>query len=267
MAANSIMNSAFQKIGVFGKTQRGSRMLRILLADDEPVFLSKMEHLLMRYAEQKQLNVQIGAYTRDDMSSFILQPYDIAFLDIDFGNRRGAGIDLARRLRQKRNDAIIIFVTSYVEYAPEGYELRAFRYLLKTDVDAKLEAYFSQAVEHFTAKREVVSIRNNGEIINLAVDDILYLESEKHTVHVYMLCGNFDHYSCYTSLQSFEEKLQPLGFLRIQKSYLVNMRHIKKLQCSEVIMENGLTLPVSGKNYSEIKRAYLLWKGAQTWNT
>ena len=92
MAANSIMNSAFQKIGVFGKTQRGSRMLRILLADDEPIFLSKMEHLLMQYAEQKQLNVQIGAYTRDDMSSFILQPYDIAFLDIDFGNRRGAGM-------------------------------------------------------------------------------------------------------------------------------------------------------------------------------
>lgn len=149
----------------------------------------------------------------------------------------------------------------------QGYELRAFRYLLKTDVDAKLEAYFSQAVEHFTTKREVVSIQNNGEIINLAVDDILYLESEKHTVHIHMLCGNFDQYSCYSSLQSFEEKLQPLGFLRIQKSYLVNMRHIKKLQCNEVVIENGLKLPVSEKNYREIKRAYLLWKGAQTWNT
>lgn len=76
-------------------------MLRMLLADDEPIFLSKMEHLLMQYAEQKQLNVQIGAYTRDDMSSFILQPYDIAFLDIDFGNRRGAGIDLARRFGRR----------------------------------------------------------------------------------------------------------------------------------------------------------------------
>ena len=242
-------------------------MLRMLLADDDPVFLSKLERLLTQYAAQQQRKVWIDAYPRDDLSGFVLQSYDIAFLDIDFGDRRGAGIDLARRLRQKRNDAILIFVTNYVEYAPEGYELRAFRYLLKTDVDAKLEAYFSQAVEHFTTKREVVSIQNNGEIINLAVDDILYLESEKHTVYVYMLCGNFDHYSCYASLQSFEEKLQPLGFLRIQKSYLVNMRHIKKLQCSEVIMENGLTLPVSGKNYSEIKRAYLLWKGAQTWNT
>ena len=206
MPANSMINSTFQKIGVFGRTQRGNRMLRILLADDDPVFLSRMEHLLMQYAAQRQLNIQIGSYTRDDISSFILQSYDLAFLDIDFGNRRGAGIDLARRLRQKRNDAIIIFVTSYVEYAPEGYELRAFRYLLKTDVDTKLELYFSQAVEHFTTKREVVSIQNNGEIINLAVDDILYLESEKHTVHIHMLCGNFDQYSCYSSLQSFEKK-------------------------------------------------------------
>ena len=48
----------------------------------------------MQYAAQRQLNIQIGSYTRDDISSFILQSYDLAFLDIDFGNRRGAGIDL-----------------------------------------------------------------------------------------------------------------------------------------------------------------------------
>ena len=239
-------------------------MLRMLLADDDPVFLSKLERLLTQYAAQQQRKVWIDAYPRDDLSGFVLQSYDIAFLDIDFGDRRGAGIDLARRLRQKRNDAILIFVTNYVEYAPEGYELRAFRYLLKTDIDMKLEAYFSQAAEQFAAKRP---IQTGGEMRNLTVDEILYLESDKHTVRIYMLSSSAGPYSCYASLQSFEEKLQPLGFLRIQKSYLVNMRHIKKLLCSEVIMENGLTLPVSGKNYSEIKRAYLLWKGAQTWNT
>ena len=124
-----------------------------------------------------------------------------------------------------------------------------------------------QAAEQFAAKREILPIQTGGEMRNLTVDEILYLESDKHTVRIYMLSSSAGPYSCYASLQSFEEKLQPLGFLRVQKSYLVNMRHIKKLQCSEVIMENGLTLPVSGKNYSEIKRAYLLWKGAQTWNT
>ena len=233
-------------------------MLRMLLADDDPVFLSKLERLLTQYAAQQQRKVWIDAYPRDDLSGFVLQSYDIAFLDIDFGDRRGAGIDLARRLRQKRNDAILIFVTNYVEYAPEGYELRAFRYLLKTDIDMKLEAYFSQAAEQFAAKREILPIQTGGEMRNLTVDEILYLESDKHTVRIYMLSSSAGPYSCYASLQSF---------LRVQKSYLVNMRHIKKLQCSEVIMENGLTLPVSGKNYSEIKRAYLLWKGVQTWNT
>ena len=242
-------------------------MLRMLLADDDPVFLSKLERLLTQYAAQQQRKVWIDAYPRDDLSGFVLQSYDIAFLDIDFGDRRGAGIDLARRLRQKRNDAILIFVTNYVEYAPEGYELRAFRYLLKTDIDMKLEAYFSQAAEQFAAKREILPIQTGGEMRNLTVDEILYLESDKHTVRIYMLSSSAGPYSCYASLLSFEEKLQPLGFLRVQKSFLVNMRHIRKLQCGEAALESGETLPVSEKNYRQIKRAYLLWKGAQTWST
>ena len=88
MPANSMINSTFQKIGVFGRTQRGNRMLRILLADDDPVFLSRMEHLLMQYAAQRQLNIQIGAYTRDDMSGFILQPYDLSLIHISEPTRR-----------------------------------------------------------------------------------------------------------------------------------------------------------------------------------
>ena len=170
-------------------------MLRMLLADDDPVFLSKLERLLTQYAAQQQRKVWIDAYPRDDLSGFVLQSYDIAFLDIDFGDRRGAGIDLARRLRQKRNDAILIFVTNYVEYAPEGYELRAFRYLLKTDIDMKLEAYFSQAAEQFAAKREILPIQTGGEMRNLTVDEILYLESDKHTVRIYMLSSSAGPYS------------------------------------------------------------------------
>ncbi len=267
MAAHIIMDSAFQKLTTYGDIQRGISMLRILLADDDSVFLSKMERLLTQYADRQQLNIQIGTYSRDDLNNYLLKPYDIAFLDIDFGSRRGAGIDLARRLRQERADAVIIFVTNFVEYAPEGYELCAFRYLLKTDVDVKLELYFSEAVAHFSAKCEMISIQTGGELTNLSVDDILYLESEKHTVHIFMRDGKTGPYHCYASLQSFVQKLKPLGFLHIHKSYLVNMRHIKKLQCGEVLLESSTTLPVSQKNYADLKRTYLLWKGAQTWNT
>ena len=68
-------------------------------------------------------------------------------------------------------------------------------------------------------------------------------------------------YRFYSSLANLEEHLATQGFLRIQKSYLVNMRRITKYQCNEARLDNGQTLRVSEKNYSENKKQYLLWKG------
>ena len=242
-------------------------MLRMLLADDDPVFLSKLERLLTQYAAQQQRKVWIDAYPRDDLSGFVLQSMILPFWTLISGDRRGAGIDLARRLRQKRNDAIIIFVTSYVEYAPEGYELRAFRYLLKTDVDAKLEAYFSQAAEQFAAKREILPIQTGGELRNLTVDEILYLESDKHTVRIYMFSSSAGPYSCYASLQSFEEKAPAAGFPAGPEKLSCQHAPYQKASVRRGCAGKRETLPVSEKNYRQIKRAYLLWKGAQTWST
>jgi DNA-binding LytR/AlgR family response regulator len=70
-------------------------------------------------------------------------------------------------------------------------------------------------------------------------------------------------YKFYSSLASLEEQLADRGFLRIQKSYLVNMRHLRKLQCAQAVLDNGTVLPVSEKTYGEQRQKYLLWKGRQ----
>ena len=59
------------------------------------------------------------------------------------------------------------------------------------------------------------------------------------------------------------EELEPEGFLRIQKSYLVNMAHIKKLNFDHVLLSNGEELPVSQKRYAQLKIQYLGWKNKQ----
>lgn len=68
-------------------------------------------------------------------------------------------------------------------------------------------------------------------------------------------------YNFYASLSELEERLERLGFLRIHKSYLVNMKYIKKFQCREALLTNGITLRVGEKSYMENKQKYLLWKG------
>lgn len=263
----SIMSVSPVRVATCAEMKKGYDMLKILVADDEPVFLEKIKQMLTVYAEQMKFPVRIDGFTRDDISDFLLRAYDIAFLDIDFGQKRGAGIEIARRLRMERNDAVIIFVTNFVEYAPEGYELRAFRYLLKTDADEKLKPYFEEAVTQFTAKREYLTVQSGGDLIHLNVDDILYLESDKHTVYVHVRNCTNSPYSCYATLQSFEQKLAPLGFLRIHKSFLVNMRWLEKLQYCEALLKDGEFLRVSEKNYAAIKKQYLLWKGSSVWNT
>lgn len=64
-----------------------------------------------------------------------------------------------------------------------------------------------------------------------------------------------------TSLSSLEDRLASYGFLRIHKSYLVNMRCIRKLRSRECLLSDGTVLAVSERNYTQQKQKYLLWKG------
>ena len=80
--------------------------------------------------------------------------------------------------------AVIIFVTNYIEYAPEGYEVQAFRYSLKCDIFDKLDSYLQLAIIKLHSSREKFKIQVNGEIIDIPVENILYIESQLHTVTI-----------------------------------------------------------------------------------
>lgn len=194
----------------------------------------------------------------------MLSGCDIALLDIDYIDQNYNGIDIAKRLRRFRKDAIIIFVTNFIEYAPEGYEVQAFRYILKRNLKSDLKPYIEQALLHLQSNKETLKIQVNGEFIDLLIEDILYMEVMQHTVTVYVqrtgVRNGVRSYVVYSTLTDLEEALAERGFLRIHKSYLVNMRHIAKFQSKAAVLDNGTTLRVGEKSYSENKKKYLLWR-------
>ena len=244
----------------------GNSMLNILICDDDTTVLTgiraKTESVL------KELDKKAKIHTFTDATSIseqILSGCDIALLDIDFDGADYNGMDVARRLRSIRSDAVIIFVTNFIEYAPEGYEVQAFRYVLKRDIQADLQAILPLALKQLN--KETLPIQVNGEIIKIALEDILYLEVQQHNVTVVTTKltpqRKPKEYIFYATLSELEERLEPLGFLRIHKSFLVNMKHLKKFQCREATLDNGMTLRVGEKSYSENKQKFLLWKGWQ----
>ena len=88
-----------------------------------------------------------------------------------------SGIDLAWRLRKEKPGIVIIFLTNFIQYAPEGFEVQAFRYLLKTNMQERLVSYFEDAVKEVVRKKQIITISVNSELIDIPVNHILYLES------------------------------------------------------------------------------------------
>lgn len=243
-------------------------MIRILICDDDNAFSSKLQMRIEILLAKKNLKAKIHTYeSMEKIGDPILRSCDIAFLDIDFANNNYTGLDIARKLRFMRSDAVIIFVTNYIEYAPEGYEVQAFRYSLKSDIFEKLENYLQLSITKLQSSREKFKIQVNGEIIDIPIEDILYVESQLHTVTLVVQKDKYGkhlkEYTCYAAIGELEKQLTPLGFLRVHKSYLVNMKYIKKYQCREIQLTNNTVIRASVKNYREQKEKYLLWKGME----
>ena len=248
------------------KTRWIPQMFRIIICDDDQSFLQKLSAIVETSLTHMGQKCKIHTFTAmEQISDQLLSSSDIAFLDIDFTGKTYNGLDIARRLRKFRSDSVIIFVTNYVEYAPEGYEVQAFRYLLKSDAVSKLDGYLRQGIQKLEQARETMKIQINGEIIDIPLNDILYIESQLHSVNLHVQrkssISPVKVYTFYASISSLEQQLEPQGFLRVHKSYLVNMRHIRKYQCQQVELNNGVTLSASETRYAAQKKKYLLWKG------
>lgn len=249
------------------RMENGVTMIRIVLCDDDNLLIERLRSEIRVSLKNLKIDATIRTYCcAEDIPEEIIKTSDLFFLDIDFPEKSYTGIDIAKKIRRISNNSIIIFLTNYIEYAPEGYEVQAFRYVLKSEIHRKLTQYLHDAIDKLLVEKETFQITISGEPITLYLKDILYIESQAHTAVIYTqgLNNSIDsilEYRVYSSLVSLEQQLSDCGFLRIQKSYLVNMRRIKRYKCNEAALDNGIILPVSEKTYAEQKKKYLLWKG------
>ncbi len=243
----------------------GEAAMKILVCDDDRQFAQK---LAGRLRETKNL---LPPRTKVDcicspaaLTGKALAEYDIVFLDIDMGETNG--IALARQLQGMRQKPVLIFVTNYVEYSLEGYEVQAFRYLLKSQLDEKLENYVRQAAAVCLRERGPLRIWCDGEDVDIPPLSLVYIEAQQRRSVLHLLNRTPDTLSTRTTLAQLESQLAPRGFLRIHKSYLVNMAHLRRLQSTEALLADGTRLSVSARRYAETHDIYMEWRGGKRWS-
>lgn len=204
-------------------------MVKILICDDDPTFAQSMFKRILSLPAYSSKSMKLSCLTDiAEMSANTIAQYDILFLDIDLGKE--SGIDLARKMRKMNPEAVLIFVTNFSEYAPEGYEVDTFRYLAKSELEKKLPTYFEDALAMCRTRQRKVEILCEGESVPIPVQSLAWIESQGREQYLHLVGGCREQLITRLTMAQLEDLLVPHGFLRIHKSYLVNMAYCLSLR-------------------------------------
>ena len=239
-------------------------MIHILICDDDATFAQNMAQKILELPTYSNKSMTLQCLTnKNDMCAALLANYDIIFLDIDLGEKNG--INLARDMRRRNPESVLIFVTNFSEYAPEGYEVDAFRYLSKAELDKKLSIYFSDALTVCRTRQRKVEIFCEGESMPVPVHALIYVESQGHEQCLHMIGWPKEKLYTRLTMAQLEELLFPQGFLRVHKRYLVNMAYLQTLQSTGAFLTTEQKLPASAHSYRENKKKFIRWQAQQIW--
>jgi DNA-binding LytR/AlgR family response regulator len=235
-------------------------LMNFVLCDDNPVYLEILYRNLEDYCAKKDWLCTCTRYqSPSDLLAADLSSVQVIFLDIDMPEMNG--LRVARQLRTRYDELLIVFVTNFIEYAPEGYTVDAFRYLLKGNIGSQLPSCLDDIWKKLYVNQESIRVHSIDGFIPVTLKDILYIEGTPQR-HVLLhrnkpMPGTIE---CIGNLSDFESTLEGKGFLRIQKSFLANIYHIHDIRNYTAFLDNQEKLSVSRSNYAKICEQYLLWE-------
>lgn len=220
--------------------------MKIAICEDEEIMAKKLWNLFVDDPETE------ADYFLNPLE--LLKHYDAAgqyqILFCDASMEPMDGIALCRKIREFDRQIYIVFVTNYIEFAPAGYELGLFRYLLKPVTKEAVD----KAMEEIKAdmnRSDRFLLKTPECSMLLDWQDIFYLEVDDKETCVYY---QEDCIKISKSLTELEEQLSPHGFFRNHRKYLVNLERVREFDSCHLTLDNGKTLPVSSRKSGEFKK-------------
>ena len=214
------------------------------------------ENRINTLGKKHGLDLSIKSFQNADQLFFYMEDekavIDIVFLDIQMPGIDG--IEAAVRLRQKGYSGEIIFLTKQADKAIKGYDVKAYHFIVKSpESDPNFERIFLEAVNHVQNKTaEYITFQGIGESRNIAIRDISYFSVDRRIITVHYGRESFEFYS---SMEKVENVMLEYGFLRAQRSYLVNIDYISDFNAESITMKDGTIITLSRKNSKQIREA------------
>ncbi|MGL5713561.1 MAG: LytR/AlgR family response regulator transcription factor [Paraclostridium sp.] len=174
---------------------------------------------------------------------------DMLFLDIQMDKL--TGMDTARKIREFDSNVEIVFTTAILDYIYEGYEVKAYRYLLKPlDFECILK-HTESCIKELIDKKDTIIIKDRFKTAIIQIKDILYIEVLRKEITIYT---KEEKYIFKTTMKTIEDSLVKKNFFRCHRSYLINLKKVNSfIEKENIVIIESYEIPVSRYNLKSLK--------------
>ena len=228
--------------------------MRIAICDDELQYRQLIHEKLLQDSICCDYETEISEYeSAAELLAATEKGYsaDVFFLDIQMSGGED-GIWVGRELRRRGERGLIVYITGFIDYVQIGYEVRAFRYLLKGQINESLPRVLGDIRRELSGSSYF--FQAGRESLRVEKRNILYLESR---IRILRLVTAEREYSFYDNLEHAARELGE-SFLRCHRSFLVNMDRIRKYSSNEIVLEGDITIPISRSYGKAVKQRLML---------
>ena len=232
-------------------------MIRIAIVEDTAFDRQVLRDCLSEYGQETGTELQITEFT--DGSAFLEQypdGFDLVFMDIMMNGMDG--LTTARKMRRWDEKVLLVFVTSMLQYAVQGYSVDAMDFIVKPVTYTGLKLCMDRVVRRLNMSIPVrLRFTNREGTHSVDAAEICYIESLEHKIVVHTVQGEIQSDM---SLAAAEKMVKALPFFRCHVSYLVNLRYVDRVSGNDVWV-NGDRLAISRYRRKDFLEAWSAWLG------
>ena len=221
-------------------------IIECIAIDDEPLALRQMEDFIKKTSFLHLAGICSSGFEALEMLSN--KQVDLIFLDINMPDL--SGLDFFKSLDKKPE---VIFTTAYSEFAVEGFRVNALDYLLKPigyndflKAATKALSYFEMLEKAGKTEKsddDSLFVKSEYRIVRIHYEDITYIEGMREYVRIHLQTSK--PVMTLMSMKSLEEKLPVDRFMRVHRSFIVNLKHVTTIERGRIIFGKDVYIPVS----------------------
>lgn len=226
-------------------------MINIGIVEDSQVDQEKLSKVIATYFNKNLIDYSLKVFNTANSFLSSNDIFDLLFFDIFLGGSL-TGMDIARKARERLGkNLVIVFITSSMAYAIEGYSVDASAYIIKPITEEEFNLKMPRIIDKINSKiSDFIILTTTEEKVSVNISDIDYIEVYGHYL---TYCVNNKKYIVRQTLSDAENKLSKFGFFRINKFNIVNMRKISKLLGDDVYIKDAV-LKVARSRKQEFKK-------------